>query len=71
MLFRSKKENVADVEQIVFDINKIKELLIKLWGDIEFVSFEEIYWPLWNIFLTNKSNNEKVIVIDGVLGQKI
>lgn len=66
-----KKENVADVEQIVFDINKIKELLIKLWGDIEFVSFEEIYWPLWNIFLTNKSNTEKVIVIDGVLGQKI
>ena len=66
-----KKEETEFVEQVVHPPAQIQEFLNKLWGDLEFVSLEEMFWPIWYVSLIDKHNNERILKIDGVVGQMI
>ncbi|MFA7133269.1 MAG: hypothetical protein WC108_08235, partial [Bacteroidales bacterium] len=47
------------------------ENLEKLWQNIEIKNTEEIYWPIWKIKFIDKKANERIVIVDSVLGQII
>ncbi|NCP79632.1 ATP-binding protein [archaeon] len=65
-----KKQDVEFLESINYSLNVIQDNLKKLWGEIEFTSLQEIYWPIWQITYNNKEGN-RVLKVDAVTGKKM
>ncbi len=67
-----RKLEIEFIENIVYSPKLVEENLKKLFGEIEFISLDEVYWPIWHITLVSKDGREeRTILIDGVLGQDI
>jgi len=64
-----KKEFVDAVENTKFAISEVYSYLEKLWGDIEFIGLEEVYWPVWHVILVGNGQNKRELLVDGVIGQ--
>jgi hypothetical protein len=64
-----KKEETEFIESTNYSTSQIQENLKKLWGELEFISLEEIYWPIWYVSLLNKNNEERILKIDGIIGE--
>jgi uncharacterized protein len=68
---RKKELPLKSIFKIENNINDIKSNIQKLWGNIEFISTEEIYWPVWKIVLVDSKFKEREVLVDGVVGQLI
>jgi uncharacterized protein len=66
-----KKEDVEFLESVNFPLNDVEPRLKKLWGKIEVVSFEEIYWPIWQITYTNNKSDQRILKIDAITGKEM
>jgi hypothetical protein len=66
-----KKEETEFLEPIRYSTTQTQEKLRLLWGDLEFISLEEIYLPVWQTSLLNKQNKERIIKIEALLGKKM
>ncbi len=66
-----KKQLIAIEENNPDEISKkqIVERLEKFWQDIEIDDIGEIFWPIWEIISKDKRANERVVLVDAVLGQ--
>jgi hypothetical protein len=65
-----KKQDVEFLESINYSLNVVQDNLKKLWGEIEFTSLQEIYWPIWQITYNNKEGN-RILKVDAVTGKKM
>ena len=67
-----RKQDIEFIENIKYTPKLVEENLLKLFGELEFLGLDEVYWPIWHITLVDKSGKEeRTILIDGVLGQSI
>lgn len=66
-----RKQDVEFLEEGGYSLKSSQENLLKLWGDIEFISVEEIYWPIWNITYVQDLQVTRVLKIDAVTGKEM
>jgi len=66
-----RKEETEFLEKIIYSTAQVQENLEKLWGSLEFISLEEIFWPIWHVTLVHKNSDVRELVIDGVIGQQL
>ncbi len=66
-----KKKDVEFYEDHNYSILDIQEKLKKLWKAIEFLSTEEIYWPIWNVTYIDNKNNLRILKIDAITGKEM
>lgn len=66
-----RKEETEFLEKINYSTAQVQENLEKLWGFLEFISLEEVFWPIWHVTLVHKNNDVRELFIDGVIGQQL
>ena len=52
-----------------YTINFFKEILLKIWENMDIINTTEIYWPNWKITLLNSKLKERNVFIDATLGE--
>ena len=68
---RKKELPTSSIFEVENNISDIKGNLQKLWGKLEFVGVESIYWPVWKIVLVDPKFKERPVLVDGVVNQII
>ncbi len=51
--------------------NQAKEIMQKLWKNLDVTTTEEIYWPVYEAKFRQKNGKERTILIDAVTGKKL
>lgn len=65
-----QKQDVEFIENIEHSLKTTQERLQKLFGELEFVSYEEIFWPIWHITYV-KDDSYRSLRFDAITGKEM